>query len=174
MKLFAKTLAAVVAIFAASAASAITWDFTGGPGAAQSEYSFGDLTVSAKDGADVWHGAKGLGVAGNNNKIDGDDKLVLKFTQKLFINSFSIKKGGNDEIIVRVKGATGWINFGTLANNTQYLIEESGKKVLFGDGNDNGNGYYLSSISVPDSGTSMALLGLGLVGLVGLRRRFNK
>jgi len=182
MKLLTKTLAALAALFLVSAASAITYDFTGGSNSAIATYVDGDLTAKAKNKGskvDVFHAKQGLGVAAGHKTIDGKDKLILTFAKKVLIESFTVKWSKGDKIVVNVKGNPGKEFKGiSPGNNIEIDLSTIGKKVVFSEGKDKKpRGYFLSSVtvaSVPDSGTSMALLGFGLLGLVGLRSRFSK
>ncbi len=183
-----KKIRCVIAVAAAlsisgGALALTTFDFTGGPGGASDSKAFGPqggYTVVATSNAKVWHGKKGLGViSGLNRQIDNkgsDDKLFLNFGRTVSIHSFTIKgQDGNDRVWVKLDGGS-WFNNGIVANNTEVGIHAKSQIIRFTQGRSSvgQQGYFLSSITVPDSGTSLTLLGLGMIGLACFGRRYKR
>ena len=174
----------MAALAAAASASAITFDFTGGNKTfVDSEtftvgYQSVTVTASETDGTarKVYLGVNGLGVSsGLNPQIDNkwrDDMLSLDFLTNVFIRSFTIRgQDGNDRVWIRLDGGA-WTNKMKVANNTEVPVNQNGQKVDFTQGRSRvaQQGYFLASITVSDTGTTFALLGLALLGLGAFRR----
>ncbi len=178
------SLAAIASLFIISQVSAVTWDFTGHSGEQASSFDIFDTTgaqfLTVSGNANVFWGAKGLGLkSGLNNQIDNknvDDVLKLDFLTSIFVRSFTIKgQDGNDRVWTKVDGGS-WTNSGIVANNTPVAVDQNASVMKFSQGRSSvgQQGYYLSSITVPDTGSTLALLGLGLLGMAFARRRFSK
>ncbi|MCH6257996.1 VPDSG-CTERM sorting domain-containing protein [Puniceicoccaceae bacterium K14] len=190
MKTTIKTLGILATLCLASAASAIssyTYDFTEGSWGSGVRV-FGDgLQINARDvngnvGSVTSRTDYGLGVAGDLDTLDFGERLLLKFDEVVKFESFTVRWAGRDTVNVRVNGLGTVFSETGLKTGDSYNFDPNilGSIALFEDkdySSNNERGYYLSSVTVskvPDGGTTAALLGLGLAGLVGLRRRIAK
>ncbi len=196
-----KFFVALLALCFSISASAITYDFTGGDGSTITEFNGIQLSAFFNPNGNsdpnvarsVLHTRNGLGVLGGRNRqIDnggpGRETLVLNFGSYTDFISFTIRgqdfgrsdtpgDPNADRVQVRVgqpSQSNPWIKVGALDNNVEYQFAPgaSGNQLRFRTNKKNVQGYFLASVTtVPDGGSSVALLGLGLIGLAFARRR---
>ncbi len=187
-----KIIATLSVLSICSVASAITWNFVGGPGGSAPAYNIMDTSgthmLTATGNNDVTWGAHGLGIKGGRNKqIDNkgrNDRLFLNLLMPFFVKEFEIRsQDGNDRVRWKLDSGT-WTNVGVVGNNSPISINQVGQVVKFTTGgNDNiKQGFRVSKLiaykgagnRVPDNGTTLGLLGLALIGLFFARNRVRK
>lgn len=195
------TLTAITSLFVASQANAITWKFnkqsdleaasitqvdtTGTYTATATAKWWGIASLFTGTGfdANVIRKNKGLGV--KNHSIDSSRVDDVGRIDVLFIDLGSVfdvykftfgSLDGGDDIVINLDGNN--IYDGKPVYNPLVISSVEGQFLNFhpkvGSGSDE---FYLKSISanvVPDTGSTLALFGLALLGLVGVRRRFAK
>ncbi len=140
-------------------------DFTLGPDGAQPDGSGGYVTPYWH--GDVWLDSSGpwggladthiTGMTAVNNSVSGDGTLDFTF------HATGIKNGQLIDIVAEFEGVLG--------QNYQYFLD--GQTVV-AHGSKGANAFENITITisnVPDGGSSFALLGSGLIGLLALRRR---
>ncbi len=186
-----KLISTLTILSICSVANAITWDFTTG-GKNGNPIDIWDTTdtykVTASGNAKVTWNKKGLGIkGGRNGQIDDkgiNDILYLDLHTSLFVKEFEIRQqDGNDSAIWKLDGGS-WINEGVVANNTPISINQVGQRISFTAKGPGKQGYRVSKLvaylgdanvtRVPDSGTTLSLLGLALIGVFFARKRQSK
>ncbi|MDQ8198828.1 VPDSG-CTERM sorting domain-containing protein [Pelagicoccus enzymogenes] len=185
------SLAAVASLFVASHASAIqyTFDFTNdglfgtytNPQLIDDESGSISLSASADpSSAEIQYGLLGLGIYSHfldNVLIDNSlvsETLTLSFgTSFKFVSASIFVNEDSDTVAINV-GANNWTGdpwgLGGLVE-----LGFIGSEISFNAvGNNDFSVMKVVVESVPDTGSSLAFLGLGVLALVGLRRRFAK
>lgn len=152
----------------------LQWDTTSTYQATATATTLGISSLVAQRGS-------GIGVTyllDTSSQIDGfgpDDALKVDLGGAFDIYDFTFASvQANDTIVISID-SNGVYSGNPYPSNGVSITSTVGQNIEFTVAGWNDD-YYLSSISanVPDSGTSVTLLGLGLLGLVGFRRRFSK
>ncbi len=160
--------------------------------------SGGNPAFAVQDSENEWTDVKGAGlgvyksitpIVLSDDNIDTGEMLILTFDQVVTLSKIELRSDRH--------GINNWIDGGTfLLNGVSYGLPKgvgtvfpvgllTGTVFTFahsGGVSDPTGGpsedFYLASIQVdvpvPDSGSTLALLGLGLLGLAGIASRFNK
>lgn len=158
--------------------------------------SGGDAAFAIQDSQEDWTDVKGAGlgvyksidpIVLSDDNIDKGEKLILTFDQVVTLSKIELRSdkhtidnwidGGTfllNGVSYALPKGVGTVNPLGLLTGTVFTFAHSGgiSDPTGGPSED----FYVASIDVrvPDSGSTLALLGLGLIGLVGAARRFKK